>query len=635
MQTLPPVTGLRLRRLTFLGPHKPAASVSFGPGLNVLYGASDTGKSFVVEAIDFMMGGKPPLREIPERVGYDRIVLGLETLQGVAYTIMRSIDGGAFQLYEGLRDVLPGEEAQPKVLAEQHSEKNETNLSTFLLGHCGLAGKRVRRNARGETNSLSFRNIARLMIVTETEITQQRSPLSDGNVVADTSNLSTFKLLLTGVDDSALVTSALREPEELSRDAQLQLLDQLLSDYRDRLKELTKSPNELEEQLQKIDFSLKQHAGQLSATEVEFQQAATRRRELRKKLEESRDRRNEVGALLTRFSLLDRHYSSDIERLRAIEEGGTLFSILGSASCPLCGAEPAHQRANAECDGNIDAVVEAARKEIAKIELLRSELDVTMTNLNREAVSFDRRLPAVVAELNQISGHVDQLIAPKLAKLRSSYSEFADKRGEVREALALLTTVQDIERRRIALEKGQNDQGQSPVAQGDIPTSVAEGFAQCIEAILKQWHFPEGGRVYFDSKTRDIVIAGKQRIARGKGLRAITHAAFTLGLLDYCRAQATPHPGFVILDSPLLAYREPDGTDDDLTGTDLKEQFYSYLQSLPEDRQVIVVENTDPPPVIKSLEQVKMFSKNPHSGRYGLFPFVAPVARDDDETSLA
>ena len=615
-----PALGFRLRQLSFVGPSKTAEPMTFGPGLNVLYGASDTGKSFIVEVIDFMLGGKPPLREFPERVGYDRALLGIETLHGEAYTIVRSLDGGGFLLYEGLHETVPNEDVQATTLAEKRSDKSEANLSAFLLGQCGLAGKRVRKNARGETNSLSFRNIARLLIVTETEIMQQRSPLSDGNAVEDTTNLSTFKLLLTGVDDSALVTSAPPQPEELSRDAQLELLDQLLRDYRDRLKELTKSPNELEEQLQKIDSSLRQHAGRLSATEAEFQQAAGRRRELRKKLEESRDRRNEVGALLERFGLLDRHYASDMERLRAIEEGGTLFGVLGSASCPLCGAEPEHHRASAECDGNIGAVVEAARKEIAKIDLLRAELAVTLKELNREAASFDRRMPAVVQELETISGQVDGLIAPRLARLRSSYSEFADKRGEVREALALLVTVQDMERRRADLEQGQDDRGQSSVAQGDIPTTVAEEFAQSVEAILKAWHFPEAGRVFFDAKRRDLVIAGKQRIARGKGLRAITYAAFTLGLLDYCRTHATPHPGFAILDSPLLAYREPDGTDDDLRGTDLKEQFYSYLQAFTDDRQVIIVENTDPPPVIKSLEQVKMFSKNPHSGRYGLFP---------------
>lgn len=121
------------------------------------------------------------------------------------------------------------------------------------------------------------------MIVDETEITQQSSPLIDGNPTANTPNLATFKLLLTGADDSALVaTSNKSEPEELSRKAQLRLLDQLLEDYGDRLKELTKSPKELKEQLEKINTSLRQQAAQVNTTEDEFQEAAGKRRELRK-----------------------------------------------------------------------------------------------------------------------------------------------------------------------------------------------------------------------------------------------------------------------------------------------------------------------------------------------------------------
>jgi len=624
-------SGFRLRSLAFFGPNKPAARVTFGPGLNVLYGASNTGKSFVVEAIDFMLGGKPPLREVPERVGYDRILLGLETLDGSAFTIVRSVDGGSFLLYNGLHDVPPGGEVEAKVLSELHSDKNDANLSSFLLAHCGLASKRVRKNARGETNSLSFRNIARLLIVTETEITQQRSPLSDGNVVSDTSNFSTFKLLLTGTDDSALVVAARSEPEDLSRDAQLRLLDQLLDDYREKLKELTKTPAELEKQLEKIEGSLRQHMAQLNATEGEFQQAAARRRELRKKLEESRDRRNEVDALLERFALLDRHYASDLDRLRAIEEGGTLFNVLGSSNCPLCGAEPAHHRANADCDGNIDAVVEAARKEIAKIEVLRGELVVTVKDLRRESASFDRRMPAVAAELGEIATSVDGLISPKLAKLRASYSEFTDKRGEVREALALFATVQDIERRKAELEATDEARKLGGVSSGDIPTASAEQFALAVQGILTDWHFPEEGRVIFESKTRDLAIGGKPRSAFGKGLRAVTHAAFTLGLLSYCRANQTPHPGFVVLDSPLLAYRKPEGKEDDLRGTDLNERFYAYLQSLRSDEQVVIVENSDPPETIKSLDQVTMFSKNPHSGRYGFFPVSSDGGRANEQ----
>ncbi|MGE0063459.1 MAG: AAA family ATPase, partial [Xanthobacteraceae bacterium] len=67
-----------IRHLTFLGPTRKPARIDFGAGLNVVYGASDTGKSFIVEAIDFMLGGKGPLRDIPERIGYDVVLLGIQ-----------------------------------------------------------------------------------------------------------------------------------------------------------------------------------------------------------------------------------------------------------------------------------------------------------------------------------------------------------------------------------------------------------------------------------------------------------------------------------------------------------------------------------------------------------------------------
>lgn len=614
------VPGFCLRHLVFLGPQREPAAVTFGPGLNIVYGASDTGKSFLVEAVDFMLGGKPPLRDIPERVGYDRILLGIETYAGEAYTIYRSAEGGPFRLYAGLYTEMPSDGAESRYLGEQHSEKSADNLSSFLLQKSNLAGKRVRKNKRGDTNSLSFRNVARLMIVTETEITDRRSPLSDGNPTADTPNFATFKLMLTGVDDSALVASTPATPEDQTREVQAELLDQLIAEYRDRLKELTRSPKELEDQLARIDAALQSRTEQLSASESEFRRLSGARRDLRQKLEQGRDRQAEITSLLVRFDLLDQHYLSDLARLRGIEETGTLFVALGQAPCPLCGAETVHQRRDADCDGNVDAVVAAARSEIAKIDLLRVELIDTVKGLRSEAASFDRTLPKLEEQLRGISSEIETMVSPQLVRMRASYAELADKRGEVREALAMLRTLQDVEQRRASLDREAEDQKSGSVSDGDLPATIAEDFAQRVEAVLKAWHFPEADRVFFDPKARDLLIAGKARTARGKGLRAITHAAFTIGLLEYCRAHETPHPGFVVLDSPLLAYRAPEGAEDDLRGTDLNEQFYAYLAAQCSDRQTIIVENDDPPEAVRTRPQVTMFTGNPHNGRFGLFP---------------
>jgi predicted nucleic acid-binding Zn-ribbon protein len=617
-----PRPGFRLRYLVFHGPGRVAAGVEFGPGLNVVYGASETGKSFVVESIDFMLGGKPPLRDIPQRAGYDRVLLGIETIEGEQFTLLRSADGGGFRLYDGLHREPPSESIPSRELADHHNEKSPNNLSSFLLEKCGLVGQRIRRNKLGDTNSLSFRNLARLLIVTETEIIEQRSPLTDGNPTADTSNFATFKLLLTGVDDGALTVTRPAGSEDQSREAQLVLLDQLLSDYRDRVKEITNNPKELEEQLARLERSLAEQEETLNQTEAGYRQLVSQRRDLRQKIEMARERRSEISGMLSRFALLDEHYVSDISRLRGIEEGGTLFAVLGQSPCPLCGAEPSHQNTNGDCDGNVGAVVAGARSEARKIELLRKELSETVANLKREGAGFGKRLPKVEQELESVSAQIDRLVAPRLAQLRTSYAGLADKRGEVREALAVFTTIQDLEKRRAAIEAGDGDQQNSSVAEGDLQMIVAENFARTVESILMEWHFPDPERVYFDSKLRDLVIAGKPRTARGKGLRAITHAAFTIGLMQYCKLNETPHPGFVVLDSPLLAYRAPEGTEDDLSGTDLDEKFYGYLEALPADRQAIIIENIDPPTAIANRPQVVMFSNNPHSGRQGFFPAV-------------
>ena len=157
-------------------------------------------------------------------------------------------------------------------------------------------------------------------------------------------------------------------------------------------------------------------------------------------------------------------------------------------------------------------------------------------------------IPKVETQLQEVASRLETHVSPQLIRARASYAELADKRGEVREAITMLRTLEDVERRRFDLDQVSEDQKASNIGDGDLPVPVAEKFAQKVEEILKAWHFPDANRVFFDPKARDLVIAGKPRTSRGKGLRAITRAAFTIALLDFCRAHQTPHPGIAVLD---------------------------------------------------------------------------------------
>uniref|UniRef100_Q07SU8 Rad50/SbcC-type AAA domain-containing protein n=1 Tax=Rhodopseudomonas palustris (strain BisA53) TaxID=316055 RepID=Q07SU8_RHOP5 len=611
------ILGLRIRHLSFLGPNRAPATVHFGPGFNVLYGASDTGKSFVVDAIDFMLGGKGPLRDIPERVGYDRILLGLENLNGKTYTIHRSMAGGSFTLFDGLHaDAMPTDKGIE--LHEAHRDNRDDNLSRFLLSEIGLVDKRIRRNKANDTNSLSFRNVVRLAIVDEEEIIQKRSPLSDGNLVADTANTSTFKLLITGVDDSSLTSSTRATAVEHSRVGQLELLDQLIAEQQAQIRELSGPPKELEDQDSRLEKTLQSHAVQLATTETQYREASAKRRDFRKRRQDAEERLVEIQVLLERFALLQQHYGSDVERLKGIEEAGTLFSSLGDGTCPLCGAEPAHQHKSDSCEGNPEEVVLAAQAELGKIVLLQADLSKTIDQLAKESRSLQRRLPNLEGNIAELSTFIESQIAPNLRSMRQSYSELADKRAEVREALGIFRALKDLQDRKVILEAEVKNSGGDP-ADSDLPSSSVHLFSTVVLGLLKEWHFPNLHSVHFDQRQRDLVIDGKNRTSFGKGLRAITQSAFSIGLLEYCRQQATPHPGFVILDSPLLSYKEPDGEDDDLRHTDLKQRFYHFLQALPQNQQVIIVENTDPPADVQALPQAVKFTGNPGDGRAGLF----------------
>jgi hypothetical protein len=612
---------LQIQHVSFLGVDKPAAIVHFKSGFNVLYGASDTGKSFILDTIDYMLGGKVPLRDFPERDGYDRVLLGMQVSIGQFFTLQRSVSGGGFLKADGLyEDTFPKDGVIE--LREQHDERKDDNLSRFLLGKIGLLDKRVRRNKHNETNSLSFRNLARLAIVDEEEIIQKRSPLSDGNVVADTPNTATFKLLLTGADDSALV-AARSSPQEHSRAGQIELLGQLISDTQNKIRQLSGPPKQLEEQDAKLEDTLRSRMELLAAHESSYKDATSRRREVRQRLEVANERLTEVSVLLDRFELLGRHYQSDVERLEGIREGGTLFSEISDGVCPLCGAEPAHQHRSEDCEGNADQVVKAAEAELNKIGALQQDLAQTVRQLTTESRSLQNRIPKLETDVFTVTTQIQDDLAPKLRAARTSYAELADKRAEVREALGLFDNLKDLEDRRTKLELEETEESGVSTPDAGLPTSSLDKFATVVQEILKTWHFPNAERVHFDQKARDLVIGGKNRTSFGKGLRAITQSAFTIGLLQYCMEQQTPHPGFVLLDSPLLSYKEPDGEDDDMRHTDLKAQFYDYLKKIGIDRQVIIIENTDPPDDVRIMPNAQKFTGNPdEEGRAGLFPIA-------------
>ena len=81
-------SGFRLSRLIVAGQGLPDADIPFERGFNVLTGPSNTGKSFIVECIDYMLGAdERPGEDIQESKGYDTVFLELSTPADTVYTL--------------------------------------------------------------------------------------------------------------------------------------------------------------------------------------------------------------------------------------------------------------------------------------------------------------------------------------------------------------------------------------------------------------------------------------------------------------------------------------------------------------------------------------------------------------------
>lgn len=600
---------IELKKITFSGPQI-ESTLEFTSGVNVICGASDTGKSFFAETIDFMLGSSD-LRDISERSKYAEIRLDLNFSDDGPLCLQRSTSGGDFKA-KYLES--PTTEL---VLKQKHFHERTDNLSGFLLEKIGLLGKRVlKSSAQGTTQSLSFRNLAKLVIVQEGEIQQRGSPFWSGQFTTKTSELATTKLLLTGIDDSSVVSAI---DTSVDNERQIALIEELIAELATEIEEQGNEYDELKAQFKRLESTLEERKKTLTIAQGELEKYLLDRRQIIEIRQSFQTRLDEITDLFIRFYLLKDHYDVDLERLEAVRESGSMFVHVRAIVCPLCGALPEAHQTGQTCDDDVAAIIVAATVEMAKINKLKQELIDTVNDLQNEATKLKLLISEKDNQYKDLDSKIQKNIAPEVNEARNTFAELIEERSTVQRSIDLYERVSKLEKRKIVLQnEGEEPAGQLAVSVG-IPESVTHSFSQKISLILKAWNFPGECHVYFDKQSSDFVIDGKPRGSRGKGLRAITHAAVTIGLMEFCQERGLPHPGFVVLDSPLLAYFKPEGDEDLLLkGTDLKERFYEYLIAHHRsESQIIIVENQHPPESMDDKLNMIVFTGNPNDGRLG------------------
>jgi ABC-type transporter Mla subunit MlaD len=607
--------GWYIDELRFTGADDKKALLEFAPGLTIVYGASNTGKSFALKVLDFMLGGSKPLPNIDERKPYNKAWLRLTLPPDRTVTLERGIVGGAFKLHE--------RGAEPSTLNPKHDPNNPANISTFLLRAMDATRKKVSVDAAGTHSNLTFRDIAGIVLTNEIAIQSENSPIESGERGDITRERNVLKYILTGEDDSAIVPIAKRKDFNTGRTAKAAILQDLIDQLNVEIGKDYPDPDGLADQGERINATLRQIETELSAARSSIRALLDQKRQLSSEISVAERRGVDIALSLDSFEQLEAVYASDIKRLEGLEEAGFLLRRDASDPCPVCGAPPESQVHSHGLE-DIEDVRAAAEIEIHKIKQQRGELAKTVADTKGEA----ENLIATIAKMRGALGDVELKLeeaTPNADEQQRKLGDVVEVRDHVRRGLDLLKRRDTLIKLKEEIQASKAPKRDDTIQRG-LSTQTAKALSDVVSAVLKEWGFPGKHEVVFDLNTYDLIIDGKERRNNGKGVRAITHAAFKVALLLYCREHGLPHPGFLVLDTPLLTYRDPmkkqgdtlTEDEEEIRKTDLKDRFFKHLGKIGGKAQFIVFENVDPPAGIESYCKVEAFTNDAVEGRQGL-----------------
>jgi hypothetical protein len=605
---------IQLRELRLSGLSKPPAIVTFVGGANVISGASDTGKSYLFRCIDFVLGAEEMSKKVEEDEGYSTVQLQLENESGNPLTLSRQLSGGDITAHYSTIDEALG--SGDVVAWKRKSKSTKPDITTVLFKHAGIAEASLRRNAKGAKARLTVRTLLPIFLINENAIIAEDSPIHGDAGFDETARQRMLSYVVTGSDDAGVVSTEEAQNAQATARAKLSVVEELLASLEAKMHAQGPDTGEHETSIERADKAIEQLSSSLAETREERQRLQLERAGALTALQSSQSQILAIDQLLQRYDLLSGRYSSDLKRLDFIAEGSHFLGQLQEARCPLCD-QPLDGEHKQHIDGHSDTKViyESSKAEASKIHGLSTDLSLAMQSLRERRAAKLAEQMAAQATLDEIDMRMDKELAPALLAIKGRLATLIARRLELEAIKADSLQAVGLRQLRDALKLQAEPSGSAKRKWAPIDPIAMQKLTTEIEKVLAEWSWIGGGKVEFDTSTFDIKVDGKPRQSHGKGVRAILHTAFILGLLRYAIKNKQPHPGFVVLDSPLTTYKQGQGqvqSSADKLDPTIEEKFWESLVTLPKSMQVVVIDNKEPPPAVAAKVAYTYFA-GPHA----------------------
>lgn len=569
-----------IKRVTATGPNRTPSSIEFKPGLNIICGASNTGKTAILKSIKFMLGGDKPFDK--NKKGFDCITMVIQTLSGEIILSRQigkntiNVDSHVDEITSGVYDVAYNDQK-----GNEHPVIHKLWLT--LMG-CNEEPMII-CNQRKERKHFTMTNILRSFYLNEDDITESESvilPLRSPTAVP--LFLSAMLYLITGNDFSGLEAE---ESDQVS-DARKSGMEKYAHD---RIQELSERIDQLETDLSTfagidVEYEMTKEIDSLADIDNQLSEQRNRLLSVARQINELDSKSAELELVLSRYTDLQSQYAADIKRLTFIVDGERItHSHPLSTRCPFC-------------DGTINpkeraSYIEASKNEMSRIMIQAKGLSQTTDDIIANLTGIDEERRTLLNEQNSIKTLIDSSLSPRATKLKKDIANYRRYLKLQQEYMVVKEISSNLNTKLI--EQIEKTSDRIPDAEfkprKHFPSDFSKSMSAIAQKVLEGCNYPGLNTVEFNLSKFDLLINGEAKLeGHGKGYRAFINTSLGLALRQYFFENAKYKPGLFIVDTPQHGLNQGN---DDSNPKSMKHGLFTYLIEHKAMGQTIIVENID------------------------------------------
>lgn len=582
------------------------STVHLEPGVNIVCGPSNSGKSMIVNCLDYLFGGKKePFDPLVEE--YDRVSMQLVNENGEILIVERAIgleDGQAKPINEVTIDSeVDGIEGGIYKVKPSEKSKRESYMD-ILMQILGIPNTvKIISNQQGKTQRLSPRTFFHQLCIKEEDIFKGKSIIEKPgyNSITPCINALAYLIYEGGVREDDYEDPKIIKAKKTA----------VIAYISGKISSLESKREELQGEIEKVGTAdvetlISEMMDEINAVDAEIAKALKESQELLKDIYETDDELTLEKQLKERYRALHTQYSSDVKRLEFIIEGESSKPDDELGRCPFCDSKIRAPR-------NRESYIEASKAELEKVRLQINDLRVLEDETDERISALSSKRAALQAKSSSVEELLTREFQPKGESLRrelENYRKIAQLKQEV-ETLDDIVSEFGLD----IFEKNSEDESEEKYdAKEMFDTSVFNRLSSAVCQAIRECNYPEFRVAGLSQRTFDVVVNNKDKKHEGKGYRAFLNALYAFTLMKFIEDEGIHKPKMLIMDSPILSLKQ-DVTDP--ASDDMKDSLFSYIIRNCGSCQVLIAENDIPENVDYSDANIIRFGRGENTLRQG------------------